>query len=265
MKMGRVIAGALAVTMIFAMAACAKAPEGTQVPTGTDPQLVSASDFRWKDVEGGVELTAYTGDTIHVQVPDKIEDKKVVSLGAAFVGNEDVQTVALPAYTDRLDGAWFEGCDALRRIEGYSVVQIVGDTLDIDPLEELVLPELKMISSKMVMGCEMLKYLAIPKAYQIDSYEGEGEICPWPETLEQVVIPTSMYARIRGPEGWEAEDNGHLTVWSLVYEPLLWGDEQEFPAGDFVVIPTYEGAELYCGFFQKDTIIVNGTKYRWDR
>lgn len=265
MKMGRVIAGVSALVMVFAMVACSKVPEGTQGPTGTDPQLVSDSDLRWKDVEGGVELTAYKGDAVYVQIPDKLEDKKVVSLGTAFVGNDEVDTVALPAYVTQLDGAWFQGCDALRRIEGYGVEQIVGDVLDIDSLEELVLPAIQTFSSGMVVGCESLKFLAIPGAYRIDAYQGEGELCPWPEALEQVVIPLSMYARVQGPEGWEAEDTGYRTVWSLVYEPLVMAEDPDLPAQHLVKIPAYEGVELYCGFFRKDKITVNGTKYLWTR
>lgn len=264
MKMGRIMAGVLAATMVFAMTACSKAPGGTQEPTGTDPQLVSEADFRWKDVEGGVELTAYTGDAVHVQIPDKVEDKKVLSLGSAFVDNDAVKTVALPAYTDQLDGAWFQGCDALRRIEGDSVLKIVGGTLDIDSLEELVLPAIASFCSEMVAQCQSLKYLAIPKAFSLYGYSGDGELCPWPQSLEQVVISSSMYARVRAPEGWEAEDDGYLTVWSLVYEPLALAEDGEFPLEDLVQIPATDGDEFYCGFFRTDEIIVNGMRYRWD-
>lgn len=253
MEMKRWLAMVLAVVMVLTMASCTKAPEE---PEQTEVALMREDHLEWKEVEGGVELTAYTGKYAHLEVPEKVDGKFVVSLGTALVGNDRVKSVILPVTFERMDCAWFEGCDQLLFISGYNVLELEGE-LALPLLETLQLPSLEQIQSSDVAECPSLRVMQIPRARVLRAYSEDGTLCGWPKSLAWVELPMPMYARILPPEGADEVDGA---VWSLVYEPRVGIDEEHSPEDAFRRIPSTAG-QIYCTFFGVEAITVNGQEY----
>jgi hypothetical protein len=125
------------------------------------------SDFEYKAIAGGVEITKYIGTSIRVRIPEIIEGVPVISIGdsafenagimevyipdgvinigrSAFSGNEALTTVTIPDGVTRLDHTTFHGCVSLpagvqRRIQRL----IYGDfdIIEFGGYEWLVLEE----------------------------------------------------------------------------------------------------------------------------
>lgn len=230
---------------------------------------IDPDDLEWESTDDGIKLTNYTGDDIHVKIPDTIEGKKVVSLGKAFAGNVMVETIVLGEYVEVLNGSWFKGCDALVRLVGPNVTELTGDELDCDALEELVLPKLESLVVGDIERCESLRYLEIPNVEVIRAYNRNNyHMYLWPETLEEVVIPEGMMARMDAFCDWDGEDLPYYMICSFARESYL-DDDGEVDYDD----PRYRDAYVtmdedinlfYCNFFQHDTIIVNGERYELD-
>ena len=63
----------------------------------TTYQPTSASYFTYSDVDGGVEITDYTGSSKNIKIPCFIDGKKVVSIGYLAFGFDYLTTVTIPS------------------------------------------------------------------------------------------------------------------------------------------------------------------------
>lgn len=70
--------------------------------------------FDYTDVEGGVEITGYTGSDAYVYLPGSIDDKAVVSISeSAFEANTDITKIVIPASVTSIGDFAFYDCTAL--------------------------------------------------------------------------------------------------------------------------------------------------------
>lgn len=251
MGLKRWLAVLLAVVTVLTLVGCTKAPEEEEQ---TEIAIMREDQLEWKEVEGGVELTAYKGKYKHVRVPEMVAGKYVVSLGTAVVDNDRIVSLVLPTTFEVLDSAWFSGCDKLEQLYGYSVIVVKGDGLELPALEVLQLPSVAQFSSSFVAGCPSLLILQTPRCREFIGYWEDGTMCPWPEKLRTVEMPVGMYARVKAPVGMTDVEG---RIWSLVYEPMVGVDDLRYPMDAFRRIPTTAGGD-YCTFFGTEQINVNG-------
>ena len=72
--------------------------------------LPQTSTYTCKDVEGGVEITRYTGFASNVAIPESIHGKKVVALGdGLFMNNGVIASVTMPDTLERIGANAFAG------------------------------------------------------------------------------------------------------------------------------------------------------------
>lgn len=125
--------------------------------------------FEWQNVDGGIEITKYKGSSKIIEVPEIIDNKKVVSVGTAFEGNVVVETLILPKYVKRID---LSDCDSLKRVE-WAAERIGGDGIFPSCIEEIILPNLNIFSFSDIECYESheinIKLLDIPSAYYISA------------------------------------------------------------------------------------------------
>lgn len=260
----------LALGMLLGLCACG---ETAQTGGDSDPaqETVDLDDLEWENTDEGIEITNYKGNAKRVVIPDTIENKKVVSIGEAFCGNVTVETLVLSKNIEKLDGDSLANCDGLKRLEAPGVTRFVGDELDLDSLEELVLPALKKLELNDIEDCERLRYLEVPAVEYIRAYRSSNkDMLLWPDSLEEVVIPEGMWAKTgENYYDWDDEDPGYPMVAALMipseldYEDV---DPDDLRYGHAYTEITAEYADsLYCYFFQADFITVNGELYQLER
>lgn len=231
------------------------------------------SDFEWQYTDYGVEITRYIGKRCDVVIPETLDNKIVVSLGKAFIGNISLTSIVLPETIDKLDLDWFINCTSLERIEALGAEKIYN-TADLPTLTHLILPNLYLWNfNYSARHMPSLEYLYIPRVSTFDCTDWGGECADsgtiwgsWSDSLKEVVIRDDLWAST----GYEFE----FYITNIPYVPI--GDlrteteleidsryKQNNP--DYYEKITKENAAfIYCNFFQKDTIIVNGEKYSLD-
>jgi hypothetical protein len=164
----------LALALMFALTACSGGgsnnsdgnnPSGGgnntegDSPTPAIPNLPAIdenpiSDFEYKAIAGGVEITKYIGTSIRVRIPGKIEGVPVISIGdsafenagimevyipdgvinigrSAFSGNEALTTVTIPDGVTRLDHTTFNGCKSLPKEVQQRIQRLIYGDFDI--------------------------------------------------------------------------------------------------------------------------------------
>lgn len=264
--MKRIMAMLIATLFVFSLAAC-----GNESKSGDDNQsnnaTVSLEDLEWENTDGGIKITKYKGNAAHIVIPDVIENKKVVSIGKTFTGNVILETIVLSKYIEKVDGSQFKNCDSLKRLEGPGVKSINEfDYGNLDGLEELILPSIKQFDLREFNDLASLRYLEIPNAEVIKLFTGQypDQLFLWPDTLEEVVISSELLFR---PDGREIVDGGYEGYHGASIKSRLkfpdGSEGYEFNYGhDFIEITAENAADIYCNFFQTDTIIVNGVTYK---
>ena len=85
--------------------------DGSTVTTQADE-----SSFTTKDVEGGVEITKYTGNATDLVIPATIGGKKVVSIGSIAVGSSYLQSVTFSEGIVEIKDHAFYNCKYLKNI-----------------------------------------------------------------------------------------------------------------------------------------------------
>ena len=74
----------------------------------------AANLFDYDEVEGGISIKDYTGDDKIVVIPEKIDGKVVVEVGAnAFINNEDIKAVKLSDSIEVIKEQAFVNCESL--------------------------------------------------------------------------------------------------------------------------------------------------------
>ena len=77
-----------------------------------------AGDFSLRPLsDGTAEISAYTGSSSDLTVPEKIDGKKIIAVGAhAFFGNENLRSIILPEGVTAINTLAFAHCSKLERV-----------------------------------------------------------------------------------------------------------------------------------------------------
>ncbi|MCL2637236.1 MAG: leucine-rich repeat domain-containing protein [Oscillospiraceae bacterium] len=103
MKIKKMIAILLAVVLVLGLVGCSG---------GGDP----ASDFEYRAVSGGIEITKYVGTSVKVNIPAKIEGEPVVSIGWGAFENSGIMEVNIPNSVANIYGRAFWNNNGLTSI-----------------------------------------------------------------------------------------------------------------------------------------------------
>jgi hypothetical protein len=141
MEMKKLVAIVLVIVMIAALGACnlfnSDSPDNTSTPsptpTGTadvaptppddtpDPIIPNlpdidenpVSDFEYKAIAGGIEITKYIGTAVRVRIPELIEGVSVISIGDRAFADTGIMEVIIPETVTSIGRSAFSGNEAL--------------------------------------------------------------------------------------------------------------------------------------------------------
>ncbi|MDR2600599.1 MAG: leucine-rich repeat domain-containing protein [Oscillospiraceae bacterium] len=137
--MKKLTAIVLAIVMIATLGACSlfnsDSPDSTPSPSPTgsadvtptppddtpDPIIPNlpnidenpVSDFEYKAIIGGIEITKYIGTAIRVRIPELIEGVPVISIGDRAFANTGIMEVIIPETVTNIGRSAFSGNEAL--------------------------------------------------------------------------------------------------------------------------------------------------------
>ena len=125
--MKRFIIFLLSAVLVLGLAACGGdgnssggGENGGSSGSGDDADEIPenpASDFEYRTVEGGVEITGYKGSATEVRIPNVIEGAHVVSIARrAFENRSAITKVIIPDSVSRIASSVFNGCSELKNI-----------------------------------------------------------------------------------------------------------------------------------------------------
>ena len=77
--------------------------------------------FEYTEYGWGITLTAYVGDSKNVTIPNTIEGKKVTSFSYdTFSGNEEIESITIPANIESIPDGAFYGCTSLKQFISHN-------------------------------------------------------------------------------------------------------------------------------------------------
>ncbi len=160
-----------AAVLAFVLTACM---DGSRNSSGTASEGVagiastnSASDYTYKNEDGGVEITGSTIKAENIVIPSEIDGKKVVKIS----GNKsaplfpNAKTVTLPETLEEIGSYAFANCEALTEITVPASVKEIDDNafMNCILLSKITLQNgLKEIDEGAFSGCVSLKKIALP-------------------------------------------------------------------------------------------------------
>ena len=133
----RIFCFIMCLMLLSCSAFVAGAEEETTNPTYTYGQ------FMYKDVDGGVCITGFTGEGGDVFIPSEIDGKTVVALGdEAFWYKTELTAVSMPSSLEYLGNRVFQGCKSLTAVSLPDSVSEIGDACfsDCENLVSLNIP-----------------------------------------------------------------------------------------------------------------------------
>ncbi len=121
--------------------------------------LAAETDFEVQDVEGGVEIIAYTGAGGYIEVPAEIGGKAVVALGEkAFyvsgVANRTIEGIKLPASCTYIGYQAVRATLALKVIDAQGVTTVADMAFLYSNIESATFADGASVSDSAFEGCE---------------------------------------------------------------------------------------------------------------
>ncbi len=165
--------------------------EATQTTTTTQAATVT---FDVKEVNGGVAIEKYTGNSVYVNIPKTIGGKKVISIAdSAFQNNHNLRSVSIPSTVRSVGSNTFRGCKNLRQLSIARGVNSIGEAafLGCTSLQTVVVPSsvnnvgfyafaycttlkevkfndgLEVLNYRAFIGCEKLSRVTLPSTVTI--------------------------------------------------------------------------------------------------
>ncbi|MDR2599417.1 MAG: leucine-rich repeat domain-containing protein [Oscillospiraceae bacterium] len=151
--MKKLVAIVLVIVMIAALGACnlfnSDSPDSTPTPTGSsdptptptpeatpDPIIPNlpeidenpVSDFEYRAIVGGVEITQYIGTSIRVRIPELIEGVPVISIGERAFADTGIMEVIIPESVTYIGDRAFSQIEALATIVIPNGVLYIGNS-----------------------------------------------------------------------------------------------------------------------------------------
>ena len=194
MKLKRFAAGFIAAVMAFAVLGT---PLGDILPfvresVATTAGAESYGDYSYKVLDNGtVEISRYTGNATVVNIPSRINGRRVTSIGeGAFCYCRSLTSITIPDSVTSIGDMAFGHCYNLISIAIPDSVTSIGDAFYCcSSLTSIMLPEgLTSIGSGTFYGCSNLTSIAIP-----ESVTSIGECAFWGcSSLTNITIPDSV-------------------------------------------------------------------------
>lgn len=210
--------------------------------------------FEYSINSGGIRITGYKGSGKRIVFPEKIENRTVYEIyDGAFGGMTELEEIVFPSGVKELGRTDFTSCTSLKRIELPGVERFNYDDDEYFPpsVKELIIPSLKYRSS-----------FSDEDPFDLEELEVSGLV-----SLDYLDISGATHLK-SGPEHCipikEVKLSKELEYY---YEDFAWGITDLFSAdsdrywGGATKITKENRADVYCGFFGVDEIIVNGVKY----
>ena len=98
---------------------------GSALQEQTTPQKQS-SEYQYSEMEGGIMLTKYIGNSEHVSVPAAIDGKRVLALADSVFAQTSVRSVYLPETVGELGWFCFYGCEQLTSVSLPASIRRIG-------------------------------------------------------------------------------------------------------------------------------------------
>ena len=125
------------------------------------------SGFTYEKVDGGISITGYTGEGENVVIPEKIDNKTVVSISRSAFEAKKIVSIYIP--------------DSVKEIQRYAFRRCIN-------LTQVKLPQgIKEIQSGVFNFCTALQTIEIP-----DSVEYIGENSFGGTSISEVILPDSV-------------------------------------------------------------------------
>jgi hypothetical protein len=86
-----------------------------------------ASDFEYRTITGGIEITGYRGSAIEVRIPSVIEGAHVVTINGAFQNRSAITAVIIPDSVTSIGERAFLGCTGLTSIRLPDSLTSIGE------------------------------------------------------------------------------------------------------------------------------------------
>jgi hypothetical protein len=98
----------------------------TQPPPPAEIPENPASDFEYRTITGGIEITGYKGSATEVRIPGVIEGAHVIAINGAFQNRSAITAVIIPDSVTSIGDNSFEGCTSLTSIALPSGLTEIG-------------------------------------------------------------------------------------------------------------------------------------------
>ncbi len=187
----RILSCAAALCMAFG--AAAYLPEGFAPQSGIMAQAETYGDFEYTVLDDGtVEIRKYNGSDTDVNIPSKIDEKKVTSIGDnAFWGWGRLTSITIPDSITSIGESAFQNCKSLTSITIPDSVTSIGYCafLGCTSLTSIAIPNsVTSIGESAFLNCKSLTSITIPD--NIKSIGGWAFAhC---ENLTSITIPDSV-------------------------------------------------------------------------
>ena len=140
--------------------------KAVKVAAQTGEESMTAEGFKYREIEGGLELCAYTGTAEDVVIPDTIDGKAVVAIGdMAFWINDSIKSVVIGENIQRIGEEAFYSCNLLSQITFSNSVREIGKQAfyHCQALSKVRLPDnIIEISESAFASCIVLSQINIP-------------------------------------------------------------------------------------------------------
>ena len=150
--MKKILAVILAIIMMLSFVACGgnEGDDGEQNNNSQNTISESpAKDFEYEEVNGGLKITKYLGNSEVVSIPSIINNKKVVEIkNEAFSGNVKLKEIIIPNTISFLDLYNFNNCDSLQKIVYLGCVDRVSGNSNSVKVPSLTTIEIASVSSR---------------------------------------------------------------------------------------------------------------------
>ena len=186
----RFISCAAALAMAFG--AAAYLPESFAPQSGIMAQAEEYGDFEYTVIDDGtVEIRNYTGSDTDVNIPSKIDGKKVTSIGdSAFTDCNSCKCITIPTGITKIGNWAFAGCTALSSIKMPKKMTYIGHHAfsGCKSLIKIDIPYgIKNIYDYTCFNCDNLKEVNLPY-----TLENIGYSAFFYTSIEQIYIPDNV-------------------------------------------------------------------------
>lgn len=163
----------------------------TQIITTTTVPAKTAT-FDFLAVDGGIMIEKYTGTVEDVVIPDRIDGKKVVSIGSnAFKYCSVVKSVSIPGGVANIGDNAFRECKNLKSVTFHAGLHDIGDMAF---LGCSALTGVKIPSSVQSIGIYAFAYCTSLSNAEISEGTGTVKYCAFYQcsALRRVVLPSTV-------------------------------------------------------------------------